>query len=97
MANSRLDDQPVLCFQELDNFLVRIFHVLAVEVRDLFRELAGIVDRTRWHFIRSDDAVGHGDAMIVFTKRWSLMYYARTIILRHIWIEDNPICSVFIL
>ena len=41
------------------------------------------------------NAIGNGNAMIIFTKRGSLVNNTRSIRVRHVGINDNPESLVF--
>lgn len=68
--------------------------VLSSKVRDFLGELSGVIDRARRHFVGPQNAIGNRDAMIIFTKSWSLVDDTSTVRIRNVGVCHNSECLV---
>ena len=73
MSQGGSDDNLVASLQVLDDVLVGVLDVLSRKVGDLVGQEAALVDRARRHLVLGDDTGGDTDAVIVVTKRRSLL------------------------
>lgn len=60
------------------------FDMLPHKVRHLTRELARVIDGAWRHLVSAKDAMRKGNAVIVFTKRGSLVDDARSALVRDV-------------
>lgn len=63
--------------------------MLANKVWYFTRELSRVVDGAWWHLVGTKNAMGEGNAVIVFSERWSLMDDTRSAVVRNIGIVEN--------
>ena len=66
-----------------------------LEVRNLAGEVTLIVNGARRKFIISKDSMGNGNAVIVFTKRRSLVDDTSTVRIGNVGIDQNPEGFIF--
>ena len=64
------------------------------KVVHLLREFTRIIDWAWRNLIVAYHAIGHGNAVVIFTERRSLMYDACTVCVRDIGINDNSKRSI---
>lgn len=71
--------------------------MLTSKIGDFLGKLSRLIDRARWHLVRSNDTVGDGNAMILVTKRRCLMHDACPAIASDVLVNDHTESPIFVL
>ena len=67
----------------------------ADKIWNLLCKMASIVDRARRHILWFQDTMSNRDAMIIVTKRRSLVNDTRAICIRNIGVHHDTECLIF--
>ena len=65
-------DYTTQLFQLLDDILIGIFHILTFEVSHWIHKFASLVDWADNFLISINDACSQTNAVVIFSKIWSL-------------------------
>lgn len=97
MHERALHDKSAFRFQKFNDFLVGVFHILALEVSHFNRVAPSIINRAWRELIWIDDTIRDSNTMVIFPESRGLVYDAGSISCSDIFVSNDPESPVLIL